>query len=254
MLLLLAGCFRPAGDSIQPTSDSVTNEPIANSAATPTTGEPVITLLSPGSDATVTEPLPVITAITLAPPTASFTPSEVPVEATATLQIITPGISLALVTPDTATPLPSATSSPEGMTAEAVSVSGEATASGDCSYTVQPGDNLYRIAVSNNTSLDAMRRANPQLVGDAPILQIGDVLKLPDCAAGSTISPATAAPGEPTISAPSGSQVYTVQKGDVLGAIASRYGVTVRAIMQANNLSNPDRLSIGQQLIIPPKQ
>ena len=186
-LLLLAGCFRPAGDSIQPTSEAVTNEPSANSAATPTSGEPVITLLSPGIDnsavtesAPTNEPFPVITAITLAPPTETFTATEIPLEATATLQIITPGISLGLVTPDTATPLPIDTEQVNlynpATTADAQTVNGEATVSPDCTYTVQPGDNLYRIAIDNNTSLAAMRQANPQLVGSAPILQIGDLL------------------------------------------------------------------------------
>jgi LysM repeat protein len=34
--------------------------------------------------------------------------------------------------------------------------------------------------------------------------------------------------------------------------IAQQFGVTTQAIISANNLTNPDRLSIGQQLIIPP--
>lgn len=44
---------------------------------------------------------------------------------------------------------------------------------------------------------------------------------------------------------------HTVQAGDNLFQIAQRYGVTVQAIAQANNLSDPNRLDIGQVLIIP---
>ena len=44
---------------------------------------------------------------------------------------------------------------------------------------------------------------------------------------------------------------YTVQTGDTLFLIAQRYGTTVEGIVQANNLANPDVISIGQVLIIP---
>ena len=34
-------------------------------------------------------------------------------------------------------------------------------------------------------------------------------------------------------------------------AIAQRFGVTMKAIQEANKISNPNRLSLGQELIIP---
>lgn len=46
-------------------------------------------------------------------------------------------------------------------------------------------------------------------------------------------------------------QVYQVQSGDNLNTIANRYGVSVQAIIEANNLTNPDRIMPGDQLIIP---
>jgi LysM repeat protein len=54
---------------------------------------------------------------------------------------------------------------------------------------------------------------------------------------------ATAAPGE--------EEVYVVQAGDSLLAIAGRYGVSIEAIMDANNLTNPDFVFSGQRLVIP---
>jgi peptidoglycan-N-acetylglucosamine deacetylase len=45
--------------------------------------------------------------------------------------------------------------------------------------------------------------------------------------------------------------IHTVASGETLYGIALRYGVTVNAIVQANDLANPDRLNLGQQLIIP---
>ena len=45
--------------------------------------------------------------------------------------------------------------------------------------------------------------------------------------------------------------VYVVKAGDTLGAIAKAFGVTVEALQEANGISDPRRLQIGQELIIP---
>lgn len=45
---------------------------------------------------------------------------------------------------------------------------------------------------------------------------------------------------------------YTVQDGDVLGAIGERYGLRIDTLRQTNNLADVDRLALGQQLLIPP--
>jgi len=50
---------------------------------------------------------------------------------------------------------------------------------------------------------------------------------------------------------------YTVRKGDTLGAIARRfYGATSRfpLIVAANRIANPDRLRVGQSLVIPDRE
>ena len=44
---------------------------------------------------------------------------------------------------------------------------------------------------------------------------------------------------------------HTVESGEVLSSIARKYNVTVEAIVQANQLANPDDLDVGQVLIIP---
>jgi LysM repeat protein len=65
------------------------------------------------------------------------------------------------------------------------------------------------------------------------------------------IRPSPTAVAEPTAQ-PVEETTHVVKDGEVLGAIASQYGVTVDAIVKANNLSDPNSLSIGQKLIIPP--
>ncbi|HEU0072864.1 MAG TPA: LysM domain-containing protein [Dehalococcoidia bacterium] len=48
-----------------------------------------------------------------------------------------------------------------------------------------------------------------------------------------------------------GVQEYVVQAGDTLGAIAEQFGVTVDAIIAANELANPDLIQPGDTLTIP---
>jgi LasA protease len=47
------------------------------------------------------------------------------------------------------------------------------------------------------------------------------------------------------------SDQYVVQPGDSLGVIATRYGVGVEALMQANGLVDANLLEVGQTLVIP---
>lgn len=102
-------------------------------------------------------------------------------------------------------------------------------------YTVKKGDSLYSIAQEFNTTVDILKRLN-NLTSNT--LSIGQILKLP----------------KPTdIDEPSQEPTnitYTVQSGDSLYKIATKYNTTVDAIKKANNLTN-NLLSIGQVLTIP---
>jgi LysM repeat protein len=42
--------------------------------------------------------------------------------------------------------------------------------------------------------------------------------------------------------------VHRVQRGDTLSAIAARHGTTVAALMQINNLSDPNFIYVGQRI------
>ena len=48
-------------------------------------------------------------------------------------------------------------------------------------------------------------------------------------------------------------KVHTVRRGETLSSIAQKYGVTVSALRQANNISG-DRINVGQKLKIPAKK
>jgi murein DD-endopeptidase MepM/ murein hydrolase activator NlpD len=74
--------------------------------------------------------------------------------------------------------------------------------------------------------------------------------------------PPTRAPGSPELTPTPDSQhyqpqtrigpeTYIVRPGDMLSAIATRYSVSVQALIQANQIANPDALEVGQTLTIP---
>jgi LysM repeat protein len=67
----------------------------------------------------------------------------------------------------------------------------------------------------------------------------------PSISASAEVSPSasTAAAASPS--------TYTVRRGDTLLAIAERFGVTVRALTEANGITDPSLLRIGQTLTIP---
>jgi LysM repeat protein len=48
--------------------------------------------------------------------------------------------------------------------------------------------------------------------------------------------------------------IYVIQKGDTLIPIARQFGVTVGDIQEANGITDPRRLRIGQEIIIPRKE
>ena len=261
LLLFTAGCFRPAGESIEPTSGVVL--PLASPTQQPSQAPFVaVTDQAESAQTAVTLEVTPASAVTLSQntvqpaartPTTAVTAFPTLVAATATSGFITPGSPLGPVTPDTATPtsdLPP-TSTPSGLITP-TSLPG--TEDGDCSYIVQSGDSLYHIATTRGLTVEDMMNANPDLVGDPPILQVGQTLQLPDCdedGSSEETTPTTLAPATSAPALPAGGQLYTIQSGDTLYSLSLEYGVTVQEIIDANNLPNPDDLDVGQQIIIP---
>ncbi len=66
-----------------------------------------------------------------------------------------------------------------------------------------------------------------------------------------TPQPVTRQPSRPA-TPPADTKVYTVQKGDMLSTIARQAGVTTRELIELNQLQNPDRIRVGQELLLPP--
>ena len=51
--------------------------------------------------------------------------------------------------------------------------------------------------------------------------------------------------------AKSGGTIYHVKEGDTLSGIAKRFGVSLHALIDGNDLQRPDALRLGQRLVIP---
>lgn len=100
-------------------------------------------------------------------------------------------------------------------------------------YTVQPGDGLGAIALLYNTTVETLISLNSII--NPNLIYVGQELKVPG--------------GAPV--APSGPITHTVQPGEMLSAIAAQYGVSMWAIVEANNLTNINLIWVGQQLVIP---
>jgi LysM repeat protein len=114
-------------------------------------------------------------------------------------------------------------------------VSEPATSTGS-TYTVREGDVLARIARRHGVSLSALLSANG--LDPEQFIMVGDRLEIPGGSTDGGSSPATG----PT---------YTVRDGDVLARIARRHGVSLSALLSANDLEADDLIMEGDQLQVP---
>ena len=59
------------------------------------------------------------------------------------------------------------------------------------------------------------------------------------------------APSAATSAATTSARTYVVQTGDTLAEIASQFDISLSILAQANNISDPDHIEVGQELVIP---
>ncbi|MFI5335518.1 MAG: LysM peptidoglycan-binding domain-containing protein [Opitutales bacterium] len=131
----------------------------------------------------------------------------------------------------------------------------------DSTYTVQKGDSLWSIAKKNHLTVGELARANNLAAGTA--LQPGKKLIVPGKGPAPvkdlSTAPAAiaAAPAETKTAAAAPAHAngetvkHTVQPGEKLGTIAKKYQVGVGELAAANNITDPAKIRVGQQLIIP---
>ena len=123
-------------------------------------------------------------------------------------------------------------------------------------YIVQRGDTLSKISKKTNITINAIKRANPQLKNDT--VRLGQKLTLPGkvevgeqtVPEGAFAKPAAKPAAKPYAPYSGATQEYVVKSGDVLGTIARKNGISVRQLKDLNGLST-DVVRIGQKLRVP---
>lgn len=126
----------------------------------------------------------------------------------------------------------------------------------ECVYQVQAGNVLFRLALAWGTTYQTIMEVNQM---DSEDLSIGQLLLIPDCEpdASATEAPATVATveiapdAEPT--ATTRPEIHVVSAGETIESISLRYRVDVNELIALNDLSDRNRLSVGQELKLPPE-
>lgn len=123
---------------------------------------------------------------------------------------------------------------PEGAGKVASSGGGAVTSSGQ--YRVQAGDTLFGLSLKWGTSVKSIQQANS--LGNKTSLSLGQLLNIP----GGSQTPPSAG-GELVTGS-----TYTIKRGDTLGGISYRTGVSIENICKLNSIDEKCVLSVGQTL------
>jgi LysM repeat protein len=108
-------------------------------------------------------------------------------------------------------------------------------------HVVQRGETLFRIALRYGVTVEAISQANG--IANPNQILVGQALNIP----GETETAAPAPDPAPAATAP---VYHVVQPGETLRIIGNRYGVTWQDLATLNNISNPNRILVGQQLVV----
>ena len=131
---------------------------------------------------------------------------------------------------------------------------GSSGGSTSCTYVVKRGDTLSSIAVKYGTTVANLASLNH--IKNVNVIFVGQVLKVPCSSSSGTVvkAPPAVTPSEPVtpgLGSEARPTTYTIKKGDTLSGIAARTGASVNALMQANGISNANRIYAGQTLRLP---
>jgi murein DD-endopeptidase MepM/ murein hydrolase activator NlpD len=116
-------------------------------------------------------------------------------------------------------------------------------------YTVQPGDTLAMIARRYGAASEDVARLNH--LANPSLIYVGQRLLIPSASPTIPAGDPPSADGSLSAVRLGDGQMYVVQPMDTLARIAARYGVSVWALAQANQIVNPSVIHVGQRLLIP---
>lgn len=105
-------------------------------------------------------------------------------------------------------------------------------------YTVQKGDTLSKIASKYGTTVASIVSLNN--IKNKNLIHVGQEFVIYPGAANDN--------KQESSSSTTVESVYTVQKGDTLSKIASKYGTTVDELVKLNNIKNKNLIHVGQKI------
>lgn len=105
-------------------------------------------------------------------------------------------------------------------------------------HVVSPGESLAAIASRYGLSIQDLAVANG--ITDPNRVLAGALLRI-----------ATDPPPTPGVASGTTAGTYVVQPGDNLSAIAARAGTSVAELVAANDITDPNRIVVGQELTVP---
>ena len=119
-------------------------------------------------------------------------------------------------------------------------------------YTVKKNDSFWKISRKHGVTMQSLAAYNDMPLNK--ILKIGDKLRIPPGAyvvknVKAVAKTANVAKSKPQALPTDG--IYVVKSGDSFWRIAKRYNLKTKTLLDANNMTGKETLSIGQKLIIP---
>lgn len=154
---------------------------------------------------------------------------------------------------------------PPGGEPTAEAPAADPTPAGPVIHTVVAGDTLGNLANQYGVTIEDIAAANdlPDIhtleVGQQLLIPIGGLQEEPveeepveEEPAGEETAGEEPAGEETSGEEPAEERIHIVAPGDNLFRIGQQYGFTIEELATYNNLANPDRLEVGQQIRIPP--
>jgi LysM repeat protein len=217
LMSLAAGCYREAAPDVTPTMGAEAAEvpPAESEEESPGAQATAVAATAMANSALATQAAEEAAAEEPPPPPPTATPTPEPTETPVAAATFTP-----VPEEEEEAEEPAATPVPEGQ---------------EVVHVVQPGENLFRIALRYNTTVGAVASANG--IANPALIYVGQKL---------TITSSGAQPPSP----PAG-DTYVVQPGDNLFRIALRYNMSWVALASHNGIANPAQIYVGQVISIP---
>ena len=120
-------------------------------------------------------------------------------------------------------------------------------------HVVQSGETLGHIAQKYKVPRSEILKVNS--MGDPNRIRVGQKINIPEYDASKAPQRPATGSATKTVTAPEGGSVHVVQKGEMVGGIAHKYGLKAGDVLRANGLTDETakKIHVGQQLIIPAK-